>query len=510
MPVYPFQGVWPRFGERVFLAPSAEVAGDVEVGDDVSFWFHTAARGDVNWIRIGARTNVQDGAVLHVTHERHPLTIGAGVVIGHGAVLHGCTVEDGALIGIGARVLDGAVVESRGAGRRRRGGRPRARGSRAPPGARRPGAGGAPARPTGSAPPSPRSPSATCALKERYRAALGNGAEEGTVEKVSGSASARSGPQRRLPPRQGHARPAAAGDRGLGGGRGEARRVFARYGYGEIRTPMLEQTELFVRAVGESTDIVGKEMYTFPDRKGRSLTLRPENTAAGGPRLRRARPAAPGRCRVKLFYIGPQFRYERPQKGRYRQFHQIGAELLGDARPARRRRAAADADRFLRELGLQPSSRCCSTPSATPSLARGLPRGAARLPASRTASALGRRQPPPAGHQPAAHPRHQGPGGARAAGRRAARSPTSSRRRARPLRAPCAPALDALRRAATGWRAGWCAASTTTPTRCSRSSSRDLGRAGRHRGRRPLRRAGRRPRRPARCRGSASPSARTG
>ena len=54
MPVYPFQGVWPRFGERVFLAPSAEVAGDVEVGDDVSFWFHTAARGDVNWIRIGA------------------------------------------------------------------------------------------------------------------------------------------------------------------------------------------------------------------------------------------------------------------------------------------------------------------------------------------------------------------------------------------------------------------------------------------------------------------------
>ena len=112
MPVYPFQGVSPRLGERVFLAPSAEVAGDVEVGADASFWFHTAARGDVNWIRIGARTNVQDGAVLHVTHERHPLTVGSGVVIGHSAVLHGCTVEDGALVGIGARVLDGAVVES--------------------------------------------------------------------------------------------------------------------------------------------------------------------------------------------------------------------------------------------------------------------------------------------------------------------------------------------------------------------------------------------------------------
>lgn len=112
MPVHPFAGVHPRLGERVFLAPTAIVAGDVELGDEVSFWFHTVARGDVNRIRIGARTNVQDGAVLHVTHETHPLTIGAGVVIGHAAVLHGCTVEDGALIGIGARVLDGAVVET--------------------------------------------------------------------------------------------------------------------------------------------------------------------------------------------------------------------------------------------------------------------------------------------------------------------------------------------------------------------------------------------------------------
>ncbi len=112
MPVYPYQGLWPRLGERVFLAPSAEVAGDVEAGDDVSFWFHTAARGDVNWIKIGARSNVQDGAVLHVTHETDPLRIGTGVVIGHAAVLHGCTVEDGALIGIGARVLDRAVVEA--------------------------------------------------------------------------------------------------------------------------------------------------------------------------------------------------------------------------------------------------------------------------------------------------------------------------------------------------------------------------------------------------------------
>jgi len=133
-----------------------------------------------------------------------------------------------------------------------------------------------------------------------------------------------------------------------------ARRIFGLYGYREIRTPLFEETELFARGVGESTDIVGKEMYTFEDKGGRSLTLRPESTAAV--------------CRayvehgmqqwpqpVRLFYIGPQFRYERPQKGRYRQFHQIGAELIG--RPSGGSLATADAEvlrmlvHFLRGLG---------------------------------------------------------------------------------------------------------------------------------------------------------------
>jgi carbonic anhydrase/acetyltransferase-like protein (isoleucine patch superfamily) len=112
VPVYPFQDHLPRLGARVFVASSADLAGDITVGDDCSFWFHTAARGDVHWIRIGDRTNVQDGSVLHVTHERYPLTIGNAVTIGHAAVVHGCTIEDGALVGIGARVLDGAVIET--------------------------------------------------------------------------------------------------------------------------------------------------------------------------------------------------------------------------------------------------------------------------------------------------------------------------------------------------------------------------------------------------------------
>lgn len=111
-----------------------------------------------------------------------------------------------------------------------------------------------------------------------------------------------------------------------------ARTVFGRYGYGEVRTPMLEETELFVRGVGEGTDIVGKEMYTFQDKGGRSLTLRPESTAAvARAYLENSLQQLPSP--VKLYYVGPQFRYERPQRGRYRQFSQIGAELLGDAGP---------------------------------------------------------------------------------------------------------------------------------------------------------------------------------
>jgi histidyl-tRNA synthetase len=113
-----------------------------------------------------------------------------------------------------------------------------------------------------------------------------------------------------------------------------ARSVFARYGFGEIRTPVFEATELFARGVGEETDIVSKEMYTWEDRgraesdRGQSLTLRPENTA-GAVRAYIEHGMADSGMLEKLFYIGPQFRRERPQRGRYRQFWQIGAEVLG-------------------------------------------------------------------------------------------------------------------------------------------------------------------------------------
>jgi histidyl-tRNA synthetase len=112
-----------------------------------------------------------------------------------------------------------------------------------------------------------------------------------------------------------------------------AREVFRRYNYQEIRTPILEETALFARGVGEETDIVSKEMYTFEDRDGSSLTLRPEATASVmRAYIEHRLDQKPGL--QKLYYIGPMFRRERPQKGRYRQFYQIGAEAIGSESPA--------------------------------------------------------------------------------------------------------------------------------------------------------------------------------
>ena len=111
-----YKGIFPRLGANVWIDPAAVVIGDVELGDDASFWPCAVARGDVHRIRIGARTNIQDNAVLHVTHDGpytpggSPLLIGADVTVGHGAILHACTIGDAVLVGMHATVLDGAVV----------------------------------------------------------------------------------------------------------------------------------------------------------------------------------------------------------------------------------------------------------------------------------------------------------------------------------------------------------------------------------------------------------------
>src|ERR1700720_4236349 len=109
-----------------------------------------------------------------------------------------------------------------------------------------------------------------------------------------------------------------------------ARSVFHTYGHGEIRLPIFEQTELFARSVGQETDIVSKEMYSFEDRDESSISLRPEATASVvRAYIQHGMQTLPGN--VKLYYMGPMFRRERPQKGRYRQFYQIGAEVLGQS-----------------------------------------------------------------------------------------------------------------------------------------------------------------------------------
>lgn len=112
--IMPYKGITPTIHPEAFVAAGAVVIGDVHIGKDTNIWFGCVIRGDVNTIRIGERTNIQDGTIVHVTRETGPTKIGSGVTIGHQATIHACTLEDDSFVGMGATVIDGVVVETHG------------------------------------------------------------------------------------------------------------------------------------------------------------------------------------------------------------------------------------------------------------------------------------------------------------------------------------------------------------------------------------------------------------
>jgi len=105
-------GKYPQIPEDCFVAENATIVGDVTFGSECSVWFNAVVRGDVNFIKTGNKVNIQDGAVIHCTYQKHPTTIGNNVSIGHNAIVHGCTVKDNVLIGMGAIIMDNCVIES--------------------------------------------------------------------------------------------------------------------------------------------------------------------------------------------------------------------------------------------------------------------------------------------------------------------------------------------------------------------------------------------------------------
>ncbi|HYK47256.1 MAG TPA: gamma carbonic anhydrase family protein [Parafilimonas sp.] len=102
----------PEFGSNCFIAPNATIVGDVVMGDECSVWFNAVVRGDVNYIRIGNRVNIQDGAIIHGTYQKNATNVGDNVSIGHGAIIHGCTIHDNVLVGMGAIIMDRCDVQS--------------------------------------------------------------------------------------------------------------------------------------------------------------------------------------------------------------------------------------------------------------------------------------------------------------------------------------------------------------------------------------------------------------
>jgi carbonic anhydrase/acetyltransferase-like protein (isoleucine patch superfamily) len=110
--ILPVKGITPQMGNNCFMAPNATIVGDVQMGNDCSIWFNAVLRGDVNFIRMGNKVNVQDGAIIHCTYQKYGTTIGNNVSIGHNAIVHGCVIDDNVLVGMGAIVMDNAQIGS--------------------------------------------------------------------------------------------------------------------------------------------------------------------------------------------------------------------------------------------------------------------------------------------------------------------------------------------------------------------------------------------------------------
>ena len=110
--IFPVNGLSPKWGNHTFIAPNATLVGDITMGDECSVWFQAVIRADVNSIRIGNKVNIQDGAIIHCTYQKHSTIIGNNVSIGHRAIVHGCTINDNVLIGMGAIIMDNCVIES--------------------------------------------------------------------------------------------------------------------------------------------------------------------------------------------------------------------------------------------------------------------------------------------------------------------------------------------------------------------------------------------------------------
>ncbi len=327
-----YKGMTPRVDPGAYIDQSAQVIGDVEIGPEASVWMNAVVRGDVHWIRIGARSNVQDGTVVHVMNGTHPTTIGADVTIGHAAVVHGCTIGDRVLIGMGAILLNGATVGEDSIV------------AAGTPGDRR----------------------------SKVSAALADHGQPGQIEAPVVGCGGRLHPPilralRELPSRL-HVRLMSQQTRPARGMRdflpedirrrdyviGIIEDVYRRYGFEPLETPALENIETLTGKYGEE----GNKLIFKVLRRGEhessgetDLALRYDLTVP------LARVVAEHRGKLPKFFkryqIQPVWRADRPARGRFREFYQCDVDAIGSRSPVVESEMLAAVSEVLTRLGLQ-------------------------------------------------------------------------------------------------------------------------------------------------------------